>query len=1232
LVVFLIFCGQGFAAKFIWRSALVGGGSALNDYPSASLETGDIALVTNDANKEFNYYIYDSTDNTTQSLPDVVEPLDGGGAWNILQEYQDIITDDEVSDELTSSRLTMVARNETGATIPALTAVYVSGFNNVPLLGLAGPSTASPVGITVAAISDESNGVIVEQGDLSGVDTDGYSSVGTVLYLGAGGIITETRPTTGNVIIVGTVTVKDAANGEIEVMLRNGFDGDYGALANKPTLGTASEYDLGNTDLTIPYFFDCGTCDLAYDDRLSCTDNGGEWTTTSGVCANFQMDFIGSVADDDDCTGQQYSVWYDRTDAAMEYCAADSGAPTTISSGAETDPIVGAINGLIKADGGGTIAQAVAGTDYLEPDGDGSSLTGITGDSNTGSNIAGYEAVWQEGECSLSQYQTQAACEAATPTPGTWTAWPKLGLPVDVSLAEITNWPAAVDATEVGFLDGVTSGIQGQINSISTPTSTFIEASSMTIDTYMAVIADATEGNFTKGDIIATNNDAVYYSVNDGKSWDVLTTFDTSYVTVSGSPNRSYYCMADHTSAAGNEPGTAGGADYWEEVRYNDDYPTWSASSVSYTGRDTSLVRVQYADGYIYASPVCETSCNAGMWRTNQTDGTGWTEVLDLPVQAGLYSIAENSTGTMVATVYTLWDLNYPNMFRSTDDGANWSVVYTPPNTIVSYNSTYYMSRKASNTGNTPPANTGSTTDNNEWWYEVPNGADSYNISAWSAGTTYNGGRRHLHDVDTDGTTFYAVVADAMINHSYPTTACGDKYLHADGSPMIIQSTTGAAGSWTDYDAFVAADMPACTTNIVGLLALDGGGLLGTVEASALTTGDGASIVKWVAGVPTTKFTEGLPAGWTNNSYSFYLAQNTTTGNVYIPGRGNGGKLQVSSDEGESYYTVIDMTDDAFTTSMNNISDFVDNRAIVGYQNAIRTDELTTEAIFSPNINYPPGIVINEKTQSGQFLSVNNKQLALLDKNLTLSDTPINNASPTRHGFLPKLSGTISDVLRGDGSWGSVSPDTLQPSGKVDEYVLTYESSGDTFEWQAATGSGGEPAGDDTQVQYNSGGSAFGAEANFTYNSTDDGLNISTDGIAANRGLTLEQHNSGAQGMTAAFYKSRGTDASPTTMANGDYIGVIQAYGYDGTSYNRVSQFGFRSNGAVSTGSVPTDIVFFTGSNPATLAESLRLKSNGDVQLTDQAGTYTGGIAYVCIDNTGVIFASETVCEQKDIK
>ena len=48
--------------------------------------------------------------------------------------------------------------------------------------------------------------------------------------------------------------------------------------------------------------------------------------------------------------------------------------------------------------------------------------------------------------------------------------------------------------------------------------------------------------------------------------------------------------------------------------------------------------------------------------------------------------------------------------------------------------------------------------------------------------------------------------------------------------------------------------------------------------------------------------------------------------------------------------------------------------------------------------------------------------------------------------------------------------------------------------------------------------------------------------------------------------------------------------------------------------------------NAATLTETLRLKSSGTVNMNTLSGTYTGGSAFVCVNNAGDIYASETAC------
>ena len=100
-------------------------------------------------------------------------------------------------------------RNETGSTIASTKAVYVSGFNNFPLISLA-TNTAevshNVIGLTVAPIATGSNGYIATTGQCD-AETNGWT-VGTELYLSTAGALTSTPPTSGAVCHVAIVTVQ----------------------------------------------------------------------------------------------------------------------------------------------------------------------------------------------------------------------------------------------------------------------------------------------------------------------------------------------------------------------------------------------------------------------------------------------------------------------------------------------------------------------------------------------------------------------------------------------------------------------------------------------------------------------------------------------------------------------------------------------------------------------------------------------------------------------------------------------------------------------------------------------------------------------------------------------------------------------------------------------------------------------------------------------------------------
>ena len=100
-------------------------------------------------------------------------------------------------------------RNETGSNIATTKAVYVSGFNNYPLIALADNTDEAKhnfIGVTVGSIANSANGYVATSGQCD-AETNGWT-VGTELYLSTAGALTSTEPTSGGVEHVGIVTVQ----------------------------------------------------------------------------------------------------------------------------------------------------------------------------------------------------------------------------------------------------------------------------------------------------------------------------------------------------------------------------------------------------------------------------------------------------------------------------------------------------------------------------------------------------------------------------------------------------------------------------------------------------------------------------------------------------------------------------------------------------------------------------------------------------------------------------------------------------------------------------------------------------------------------------------------------------------------------------------------------------------------------------------------------------------------
>ena len=110
-------------------------------------------------------------------------------------------------------------RNETGVTIASTRAVYINGFNNLPLIALASNTDENKhniIGVTIAPIIDQANGFIATSGQCD-AETNSWV-VGTELYASTSGTLVPAEPTSGEVKHVGIVTVQaNYPNGKLLV-------------------------------------------------------------------------------------------------------------------------------------------------------------------------------------------------------------------------------------------------------------------------------------------------------------------------------------------------------------------------------------------------------------------------------------------------------------------------------------------------------------------------------------------------------------------------------------------------------------------------------------------------------------------------------------------------------------------------------------------------------------------------------------------------------------------------------------------------------------------------------------------------------------------------------------------------------------------------------------------------------------------------------------------------------
>ena len=149
-----------------------------------------------------------------------------------------------------ANRIQIDVRNQTGSTITAGSAVYISGVSgNNELITLADADGTNPaMGIVVSDISNNSNGIIVTNGEVTNIDTSAYA-VNDTLYLSpTAGELSTTRPSAANQIVQNIArVVKVHAQTGIIVVQGSGRANDVPNLDHKDVfIGNTTGYEVRN--------------------------------------------------------------------------------------------------------------------------------------------------------------------------------------------------------------------------------------------------------------------------------------------------------------------------------------------------------------------------------------------------------------------------------------------------------------------------------------------------------------------------------------------------------------------------------------------------------------------------------------------------------------------------------------------------------------------------------------------------------------------------------------------------------------------------------------------------------------------------------------------------------------------------------------------------------------------------------------------------------------------------
>lgn len=119
----------------------------------------------------------------------------------------------------------ILALNNSGSSITAGDPVYITGYTTHTTVARATSSTTNPIlGLAKSSIANGSTGIVVVSGVVEDINTSGYTA-GDILFVGSGGGLTTTQPSTGAAV---GVVAHAAEHGSIIIDAKG--NGTWGAL------------------------------------------------------------------------------------------------------------------------------------------------------------------------------------------------------------------------------------------------------------------------------------------------------------------------------------------------------------------------------------------------------------------------------------------------------------------------------------------------------------------------------------------------------------------------------------------------------------------------------------------------------------------------------------------------------------------------------------------------------------------------------------------------------------------------------------------------------------------------------------------------------------------------------------------------------------------------------------------------------------------------------------------